>query len=55
MHIKLPCLLSPAGRWRETHTFEEMHERALFETFTGGYLLAEDSGYVSVGEPRKDG
>ena len=51
----LARLLSPAGRWREVHSFEAMQERALFETFTGGYLLAEDNGYFSVGEPRKDG
>jgi len=36
-------------------SFEHIKDRAVFETCTGGYVFAEDSGYFSVGEPRKEG
>ena len=33
---------------------EEMKDRAIFETSSGGYMLADDSGYFSVGDTRDD-
>jgi len=34
---------------------EDIGDRALIETCTGGYILAHDNGYFTVGEPREDG
>lgn len=34
---------------------EEIRERAIFETASGGYVLAEDTGYFSVGDIREEG
>ena len=34
---------------------EDIGDRALVETCTGGYILAQDTGYFTVGEPTKDG
>ena len=34
---------------------EEVTERGIFETASGGYLFAEDSGYFTVGDLRDQG
>ena len=33
---------------------ELIRDSAIFEMYTGGYILAEDSGYFTVGEARDD-
>ena len=44
-----------AGKWHKVCNFEDIRDRAVFETFTEGYMFAEDSGYFTVGDPRKEG
>ena len=34
---------------------EELKDRAIFETAAGGYVLADDIGYFSVGDMRGEG
>ena len=34
---------------------EELKERAILETTGGGYIMAEDTGYFSVGDVREEG
>lgn len=34
---------------------EELKERAIFEAGVGGYMLADDTGYFSVGDTREEG
>ena len=43
------------GTWRKVKCFEEICEKAILETVTGGYVFAEDTGYFSLGENRSDG
>lgn len=33
---------------------EDIRESAVFETYSGGYILAQDSGYFTVGEARDE-
>ena len=49
------CVLSPKGKWLKVKSLEELKERAIFETAGGGYLMAEDSGYFTVGDTREGG
>jgi len=43
------------GKWLRVKVAEELKERAIFETAGGGYIMAEDSGYFSVGDVREEG
>lgn len=43
------------GKWLRVKSLEEMKERAIFETACGGYIMAEDTGYFSVGDNREEG
>lgn len=42
------------GTWRQVSALEQVKDNAIFEVCTGGYLLALDTGYFSVGEPKQD-
>lgn len=33
---------------------EELRERGIFETASGGYIFADDTGYFSVGDTREE-
>ena len=33
---------------------ELIRDSAIFETYSGGYILAEDNGYFTVGEVRDE-
>lgn len=41
------------GKWKKVNCFEEVGERGIFETASGGYVFADDTGYFSVGDARE--
>ena len=47
--------LTLTGKWRAVSGLEQVKDKGIFETFSGGYLLALDTGYFTVGEPKQDG
>ncbi len=49
------CSFFLSGKWLRVKSFEELKERAIFETSKGGYIIAEDTGYFSVGDDREEG
>ena len=42
------------GSWRKVTSMELIRDTAIFEMHTGGYMLAEDNGYFTVGEVRDE-
>ena len=44
-----------AGKWQKVTCLEELRECGIFETSSGGYILADDTGYFSVGDVRDEG
>ena len=43
-----------AGTWKKVTGIEQIRDSAVFETYSGGYVLAEDSGYFTVGDVRDE-
>ena len=43
------------GNWKKVESIDQIRESAIFETYSGGYVLAEDSGYFTVGDARQEG
>ena len=43
------------GKWLKVSCLEELRERAIFETASGGYIFSDDTGYFSVGDVREEG
>lgn len=50
------CNVSPTvGKWEKVTCLEDLKERAILETASGGYVFADDTGYFSVGDTRQQG
>ena len=43
------------GSWKKVESIDQIRESAIFETYSGGYVIAEDSGYFTVGDVRQEG
>lgn len=51
----LNMVFIPSGKWRHVSELVEVKDKVLLEVHTGGYILALDTGYFTVGEPKDDG
>ena len=53
--VFLVCSYYIVGKWQRVTCLEELRESGIFETASGGYICADDTGYFSVGDVRGEG